>query len=132
MSVIKQTSLRTSRQLAFTSALLLASSAGASSLSTTTSGTVLNSTFFAHDFIIATDSTTIAANSENHHAAHAIGNPTANADNTLQATTSYATRINRQRNSHIDLWALLTIAAVVGLLSELVNRKRSNRESNNN
>ena len=123
MSVIKHTSLRTTRQLAFTSALLLTSSAGASTLSMTTSGTADSSTLPAHDFVIATDSSTLAANSENHHAAHAIRNLTANADNTLQATTSNATRINRQRNSHIDLWALLTIAAVVGLLSELVNRK---------
>lgn len=44
--------------------------------------------------------------------------------NTLAATPAAAPRINQQENSHIDLLALLIIAAVAGFLSEITHRKQ--------
>ncbi len=45
--------------------------------------------------------------------------------NTLAATAATATpRINQQENPHIDLLALLIIAAIAGFLSEITHRKQ--------
>ena len=44
--------------------------------------------------------------------------------NTLAATAAPDSRINQQENPHIDLLALLIIAAVAGLLSEMTHRKQ--------
>lgn len=46
------------------------------------------------------------------------------AGNTLVAPPAAASRINSQENSHIDLWALLIVAAVAAFLSELFQRKQ--------
>jgi len=44
--------------------------------------------------------------------------------NTLAATAAPDPRINQQENPHIDLLALLIIAAVAGFLSEMTHRKQ--------
>ena len=44
--------------------------------------------------------------------------------NTLAATAAPDPRINQQENPHIDLLALLIIAAIAGLLSEMTHRKQ--------
>ncbi len=44
--------------------------------------------------------------------------------NTLAATAAPDSRMNQQENPHIDLLALLIIAAVAGLLSEMTHRKQ--------
>ena len=44
--------------------------------------------------------------------------------NTLAATAAPDPRINQQENPHIDLLALLIIAAIAGFLSEMTHRKQ--------
>ncbi|MDH3888433.1 MAG: hypothetical protein OEU78_08025 [Gammaproteobacteria bacterium] len=49
--------------------------------------------------------------------------------NTLAATAAPDSRINQQENSHIDLLALLIIAAVAGILSEITHRKQRRQKT---